>query len=160
MLTHRSMRYQIDWPMPAVYLLYHGQLHAKVKGKPWQSINASNKPQVAATIKNLARFGRSAQDYAHIGVISMLHEPMPLPPPRDRHYLPPSKAKIIGFAIAPQSKELRRFVIKMKLFVNVHDGLLAGLEIVARQGTVTYWFYAVRQDIKFTSAIFKPVGGA
>lgn len=160
MLTHHSMRYQIDWPIPAVYLLYHKRLYGKVTGKPWQKLSSAHKPRMATAIKYLARLGQSADGYVRIGDVSLLNVSMPLPPQRDRHYVPPSKAIIIGFGVVPKSKRLRHFVLQIDLFVNSRTGLLRGLKIFSRQGTVTYWFYNARKDIKLSSVVFRPVGGA
>gem|GEM_PF-2882985 len=159
-LAHRQMRYQVDWPVPVVYILRDRKIHTKTVGKPWRRMGADQSSQVGPLMTYLTHLGRSANACARLGAISILKAPMPQPPRRDRHYLPASKTPLVGFGVVLRAKRQRHFVTQIELFVNARSGLLAALKIFSRQGTVTYWFFATRQNVKFPSSQFEPAGGA
>ncbi len=160
LLARHRMRYEVDWPVPSVYVLRHGTVYAKVVRKPWHRIRTDQSLQIRPLLVYLDRLGQTKYAHLRIGTISRLNNPMPRPPLRDRHFVPPPKAKIIGFGIKPGSKRLKHFVTSIELFVNAQSGLLSGLKISSRQGTAEYWFFAVRKNAKCPAKCFRPVGGA
>ncbi len=159
-LARHRMRYQVDWPVPSVYVLRHGAVHGKVVGKPWHQIRANQSLHIRPLLTYLDRLGQTKHSHLHIGTVTLLANPMPQPPRRDRHFVPPSKSKIIGFGITPMSKRLKHFVTSIELFVNIRTGLLSGLKISSHQGSTEYWFFAVRKNTKCPAKCFRPVGGA
>lgn len=159
-LARHRMRYQIDWPVPSVYVLRHGAVYAKVVGKPWHQIRASQSLQIRPLLVYLDRLGQTKQSHVRIGTVTLLGNPMPKPPQRDRRFVPRSKAKIVGFGITPTSKRLKHVVTRIQLFVNIRNGFLSGLKIFSRQGSTEYWFFAVRKNAKCPAKCFRPAGGA
>lgn len=158
MLAAEKMRYQVDWPTPCVYLYSHRQIHVKTHGKPWRTITAGRSPEMVLLMKYLARLSRFAHPSRNMGKISVLAAPIPAPPHRDQNYLSSHPIDIQAFSITPAAKSVRHYVKRINLFLDRKSGLLRAVDVIARRGSIEYWFFATHLNVQFPAALFAPKG--
>lgn len=156
----QRVRYAIQWPTPAVYLLDGKRLFACRVGHGWKRIKGASGAKIAYIMGYFATLGSSpsAKALTRWGRIALSHRMLPKPPRRDVHYAPAPTGGVWAFSLIPRLKAMRAKVSKIRLFFDRHSDFLAAIEIHTRQGAVTYWFSRTAINPVFPLNLFKPVG--